>query len=111
MNEAYQKREFEDKMRAYLAEMLAQLDQIEARMMHREAHIKTDDPSEHINELKRITREAQKRLSQVVETDDASWQHLRSQVQATYEHLLSAINDLENRIVGSDDIKKQRSGG
>lgn len=108
MKQHYPKQVYQEKMRAYLDDLRADLDRIEAKLADAQFNIQDNESRKIIDDARDIDDKAVDKLHELQDVEAieaATWVEIRSQLEETWDDLMTALNalDLDHRDVQDEE--------
>jgi len=103
MTDKYPKEVYQEKMRAFLDEMRAELDAIEERVEQDGVELQLSQPERRIEIAHDIDDKAHDQLRAIENNDITSWEQFRTRLEHAWDNLIGAINQLEENVVTRED--------
>ena len=106
MQEQYQKQVYQEKIRAYLKELRARLDAIEAELeQSSDTELEDRTAAKTLEQAKTVGDAARDHLKSVEETESVNWEARRARLEAAWDDLQSKLDYLAKQIDKPDDTE------
>lgn len=103
MQEKYQKKVYQQKMRAYLTELRAELDEIEAQLSRPDVALEDETAARTLERAEQVDQAAREQLQTVEETESPGWEERRAHLEAAWDNLRSKLEHLATQIDKPED--------